>query len=538
MSVHNHEPLRPDFMGKNGFVWWQGVVEDVMDPLKLGRVRVRVLGWHTEDKTAIPTESLPWASIVLPANSPFISGKGWSPNGLVQGCWVVGFFRDGINGQEPVVFGTIGGMNLFSVPVPEKKDVPVSYLSTGSEESWIKLKMKALRDRILNLYKATRYDAGLKAYQLPKNPLVDTNQGFNDPTGKYPLISRIGEPDTNRLARAENLSTTIVNLKNNSRDSCETAIAGYWAEPLSPYAAQYPYNHVYESEAGHVIEYDDTPGAERMHWYHCSGTFTEIHPKGSEVHKVIGNAWDITLNDKMILVRGNASFNSDKTMKINIGKDLDVEVGGDVKLYIRGNMTTDVGGNFLHKVRGSYTAVSEGPMLLMAPRIDLNPAGEKPSAINTLLNKARSFVNGLIVSMSPQDTVVQPSPDPSIELEDTLSTVTIKDGIAKVNTAKTGEEKAKAIQDRTDSARKEEKADKNTHWIPTEKGEDNRRRLSRLVLELKDNKVRHEVIRDLMDRGLNDKKIKIVVDEVSKIGGSVKEQRDVAIVIAKQKRFI
>ena len=36
----------PEFMGTNGFVWWQGVVEDRQDPLQLGRCRVRILGWH------------------------------------------------------------------------------------------------------------------------------------------------------------------------------------------------------------------------------------------------------------------------------------------------------------------------------------------------------------------------------------------------------------------------------------------------------------------------------------------------------------
>lgn len=46
------------FMGMDGFVWWTGVVEDRNDPAKLGRVRVRCLGFHTEDKVDIPTEAI------------------------------------------------------------------------------------------------------------------------------------------------------------------------------------------------------------------------------------------------------------------------------------------------------------------------------------------------------------------------------------------------------------------------------------------------------------------------------------------------
>ena len=50
-----------DFMGRDGFIWWAGVVEDRQDPLKLGRCRVRCLGYHTEDKNVLPTSDLPWA---------------------------------------------------------------------------------------------------------------------------------------------------------------------------------------------------------------------------------------------------------------------------------------------------------------------------------------------------------------------------------------------------------------------------------------------------------------------------------------------
>ena len=43
------------FMGLDGFVWFVGVVEDRNDPDQLGRVRVRCLGFHTEDLGKLPT---------------------------------------------------------------------------------------------------------------------------------------------------------------------------------------------------------------------------------------------------------------------------------------------------------------------------------------------------------------------------------------------------------------------------------------------------------------------------------------------------
>jgi hypothetical protein len=70
-------------------------------------------------------------------------------------------------------------------------------------------------------------------------------------------------------------------------------------------------------------------------------------------------------------------------------------------------MTVDVGGNFLQKVKGTYTLSSEGNMVIMAPRIDLNPEGENSSNVQTLMDKLRGLVNGLIEKLSPSDLQVR-----------------------------------------------------------------------------------------------------------------------------------
>ena len=98
-----------EFMGATGFYWWQGVVEDRQDPLKLGRCRVRVLGWHPVSKSLVKTEDLPWATPLQPLTSAAMGGIGTTPLGPVEGTWVMGFFRDGESGQEPVFMGTLGG---------------------------------------------------------------------------------------------------------------------------------------------------------------------------------------------------------------------------------------------------------------------------------------------------------------------------------------------------------------------------------------------------------------------------------------------
>ena len=62
------------FQGQDGFVWFTGVVEDRNDPTKLGRVRVRCVGYHTDDKTKIPTEDLPWAWVLQTVHTPSMNG--------------------------------------------------------------------------------------------------------------------------------------------------------------------------------------------------------------------------------------------------------------------------------------------------------------------------------------------------------------------------------------------------------------------------------------------------------------------------------
>ena len=305
------------FMGLDGFVWFTGVVEDRQDPKRLGRVRVRVLGMHTEDLTKIPTTDLPWAHIMHPVTNPSMQGLGDTPTFLVEGTWVVGFFLDAVEKQQPLIIGSLPG--------------------------------------------------------YPQD-VADTSKGFNDPIGKYPSSSithsdhSTKESDVNRLARGL-ASETHLSLKNrrvrrttsvptagkpgltNSQDfSTATADGGTWNEPhpksvqsdTNPYPSSlYPFNHVFESESGHIFEIDDTPDYERLYKEHMSGTFEEIHPHGTRVVKVVYDDYEIVARNKKIVI--NAS-------KSSAASGLDLTVNGAVKQKITGDYILDIGGNFIRRV--------------------------------------------------------------------------------------------------------------------------------------------------------------------------------------------
>ena len=109
------------FAGKNGFIWFQGVVENRNDPEMLGRVQVRCLGFHTENKQELPSEDLPWAYPIQPITSAAMNGIGESPTGPVEGTWVFGFFRDGDSAQEPMILGTLGGTPIKKAKYVEQE---------------------------------------------------------------------------------------------------------------------------------------------------------------------------------------------------------------------------------------------------------------------------------------------------------------------------------------------------------------------------------------------------------------------------------
>jgi hypothetical protein len=81
---------------------------------------------------------------------------------------------------------------------------------------------------------------------------------------------------------------------------------GKWVHP------KYPFNHVYESESGHVIEIDDTPDYERINIVHRKGARIEINNEG-EIHIIAASGQDVNIQGKDI----NLNDYGDGTLNIN-----------------------------------------------------------------------------------------------------------------------------------------------------------------------------------------------------------------------------
>lgn len=258
-----------DFAGKNGFIWWIGTIEDRQDPIKLGRCRVRCAGWHSDDKMKLPTVGLPWAFVSLPTNNA-------NPYAPKEGDMVYGFFIDGENAQQPVIIGI-----LPSIP-----------LSASNAQQ--------------------AFGDGRSPAELAAAPVKP-----DESTTLYPR--KLDEPTTSRLARNDtDYASPILKSKIDKKSTT--------FEYPTAYKTKYPYNNAMESESGHVIEIDDTPSAERIHFYHRKGSYQEYRPDGSVQAKVVKNSQQA--------------------------------VDGDKNVYVKGNYTVNVDGNLLFNVKGSITAVA------------------------------------------------------------------------------------------------------------------------------------------------------------------------------------
>jgi len=372
------------FQGRDGFIWWHGVVEDRQDPLYLGRCKVRILGWHTEDKSELPTRNLPWAQVLMPVTSASQTNVGHAPVGPVEGTWVMGFYRDGELAQEPVIMGTIPGIpenfaeqgTGFNDP---RLDVKVSDLNSIDNEGSA---ISGVVEQSLNSYPfppkiietAGGKEAVVSAYT--------NKERLSEPGGSlYPR--EINKPTTSRYARGRNDSSTkldsknIISSKNSDlgtavinipamslsdnllplgvtiADGAPFSVTGdrdYLTEgeylslrqdilrtknitqPASAYGARYPFNHVYESESGHLIEQDDTPGKERLHWYHRSGTFTEFHPAGMRVDRTNAHRYNIVTGNYESIISGEEKKSITTDYTLNLGGRLTLKSGKDISI--------------------------------------------------------------------------------------------------------------------------------------------------------------------------------------------------------------
>ena len=435
------------FQGKDGYIWWNGVVEDRKDPLMIGRCRVRILGWHTADKSELPTDMLPWAQVLMPITSASQTGAGEAPVGPVEGTWVMGFYRDGELAQEPGMVGTLPG-------------VPENYAKQNTGFNDPRLDVEDADRHVVTKQGGAKSGAGaisLIGWPYPPKELKGaagkevtiieyTNEERQELTGKSLYPRNLNEPTTSRYARGEGDDSSKVEtegifaLKNKNlgkgkisslflpstnleknvpsaaiddptpifsiTDITINEVQDIQQAP-SPYAAVYPFNHVYESESGHLIEVDDTPTKERLHWYHRSGTFTEFHPKGIRTDRIAAHHYHMVLGNSETIISGlqkriieNESFTDyAKSKHQSLGNDFvvtsdngDIILGakaghavvaakhvildGGSTMTLNAPLITRITKTATDTIKGNYALSAQGGYNLQSGKLTLGSMGE------------------------------------------------------------------------------------------------------------------------------------------------------------------
>lgn len=241
MSFYNNQ-----FTGTNPFYWWIGQVVDEVNWIgninpKLHdrddvpgwgacRCKVRIFGRDTETKET-PDDQLEMAEVLLPVTAG--SGHGGSvqsPN-IRQGNYVVGFYKDGIDAREPIIFGVLpnnsqtslfgGDPKLGFVPRSGYKgktgQKPVSTKNVYAAGPNSPCEQEACDGNLKNVREPDQQKDGNRCHYVPKTKACD------GPTGEVKgiqklikqllgLINRIKAETNGFLGAASDLTAGISQL--------------------------------------------------------------------------------------------------------------------------------------------------------------------------------------------------------------------------------------------------------------------------------------------------------------------------------------
>jgi len=107
---------------------------------------------------------------------------------------------------------------------------------------------------------------------------------------------------------------------------------GFDVEPASKYKAKYPYNSTMTTRSGHILEFDDTPGSERVQVYHKSGSYLEILPDGTIVTKSVNDYIQLAAGNMTIFNAGSERSDQNIEIVCNQGK-ITITAQSDVDIF-------------------------------------------------------------------------------------------------------------------------------------------------------------------------------------------------------------
>ncbi|AIX13063.1 baseplate hub subunit and tail lysozyme [Erwinia phage phiEa2809] len=522
--------------------WFYACVEDVNDPDQNGRIAIRIAGVHTQDKTVLPTEFLPWAKCLMPVTNASSVGLGAAPTGVTVGTWIEGYALDEayqevracwvwtgqnpINGSDtnPLALGQVVQAidrqqynAIENIPVKQEDETPAppppEPVPEGADaQKWMEIASGEIgtkeyagkfnnNPRIIEYHKTTSLAASqdevswcaafvgwclIKAgYTATRSALARSyvnwgstlaaprfgavvvfRRGNNPTFGHVGFVQRFdanyiyclggNQSDSVKISRFPRSS--VLSYRWPTGLTTEAAAPaqknGKWSEPIpdrtpkpvttpppsgniqdsdvtgeavvpTQGGSKYPYNIPFASRSGHLIEIDDTPGGERLHWMHTSGSYKQMLADGDVVNKSMKDHYDITKFDKKIAVGGDHNFTVG-------GSEVKRKEGPSYSLY-NSQKTSVVNGPQLQKVSGVHEIhagevhriiadLIEGSGTLRIPKIEVGSILADNLEVKNVINGNIKYAEGAgRAPVKAGATPASPSGPGNIDIKATLN---------------------------------------------------------------------------------------------------------------------
>ena len=242
------------------------------------------------------------------------------------------------------------GVNLFSgealsgkIPqLPTVPQIPDIYNRLGSQKGFEEI------NKQFDSAQTNEAIDNAKKFNVEKpenSEKIETQTtGFVDNTATFPDEEYKDRTEVNKLSTGD-VNGTIVQTKNNERIiGCRLPDNETFDQPEIPYAAEYPFNRVIQTESGHIIEMDDTPGSERLSIHHANGTFIELDQTGSIVERTKGSQYRFVDKNDHLSIEGERRVSVSGSMQVYCAANVNLEVEGDVNLKCFNDITAEAAG--------------------------------------------------------------------------------------------------------------------------------------------------------------------------------------------------
>ncbi|MBU95174.1 MAG: hypothetical protein CL669_06295 [Balneola sp.] len=173
--------------------------------------------------------------------------------------------------------------------------------------------------------------------------LENAQHGYEDPEGVFPKPEYLQGSGVNDKARGSKRTNVYLG----------GSVSGLDLELESEPVSVYPNNQVKETASGHIIEYDDTPNAQRVMIRHRTGSGVEMRADGTVIYSSTKNTVRVTAEDEKVIVDGDGELHYNGNLKLKVAGDFDIEVGGDFNIKTDGDLEQTVKRGFIQEIAGN-----------------------------------------------------------------------------------------------------------------------------------------------------------------------------------------